>query len=145
MRNVWMIERSEHLGFSVEPSEPLGVRREGIWQDFQGIVSLESRVLRAPNLAHAALAEERGDFIGAEAAAGANGHVGRFYMASDPWVSLLPNTQVSLMPHAGEPHRGGRDKDAKGLWTREFDLGNSRSAVLRLARDLTDGIDKSYG
>ena len=73
--DVRMIERGEDLGFALEPSESVGVRREGVRQHLQGIVPLEPRVMRSPDLAHPALANQGGDFIGAEAAAGANGHV----------------------------------------------------------------------
>ena len=51
------------MRFSPESSESLGVRREGIRQHLQGIVPLERRVMRPPDLAHAAFANQGGDFM----------------------------------------------------------------------------------
>ena len=70
--DVRMIERGEDLRLSLEPREPVRVRRERIRQHLQGIVPLERRVMGAPDLAHPALANQGGDFIGAEATAGAD-------------------------------------------------------------------------
>ena len=70
MGDVWMIQRGKDLRLSAESSEAVRVRREGIGQHLQGIVSLERRVMRSPDLAHAALANQGGDFIWADADAG---------------------------------------------------------------------------
>ncbi len=51
------------------------IRRKGIRQHLQGVVPLESCVVRSPDLAHAALANQGGDFVRADAATGADGHV----------------------------------------------------------------------
>jgi hypothetical protein len=61
-----MIQRGKDLRFSPKSREPLRVRRERIRQNLQSIVSLKRRVMRAPDLAHAALANQGGDFIGAK-------------------------------------------------------------------------------
>ena len=55
------------LRFPLEPRKPILIRRERLWQDFDRDVALEPGVTRAVDLAHAAFAEQRGDFVGAEA------------------------------------------------------------------------------
>jgi hypothetical protein len=67
------------LRFPLEPREPVRVRREGVGEHLQGIVPLERRVMRAPDLAHPPLANQGGDFIRPDAAPGADGHPGEFY------------------------------------------------------------------
>src|SRR5688572_4477929 len=73
VRDVGMIQRGQDLCLSTESGESVGVRREGIRQHFQGIVPLERHVMRPPDLAHPALAEQGSDFVGADAATEADG------------------------------------------------------------------------
>ncbi len=47
-----------------------GVSREGVGEDLQRDLAVELRVGRLPDLAHAALAEQGGDVVVAEASAG---------------------------------------------------------------------------
>ena len=94
--DVRMVQRGEDLRLSLESSESVRVRREGIGQHLQGIVPLEPRVMRSPDLAHAALANQGGDFIGAEAAAGADGHVRGFYA-----IGLAPTGTVFTLKAMG--------------------------------------------
>ena len=70
MGDVRMIEGGEDLRFSPETSEAVRVRRERIRQHLQGIVALERCVVRSPDLAHAALADQGSDLIRAEARTG---------------------------------------------------------------------------
>jgi hypothetical protein len=49
-----MIQGGEHLRLAMESSEAFRVLHERIGQHLQGIVSFEGRVVRAPDLAHAA-------------------------------------------------------------------------------------------
>lgn len=70
-----MIQRCENLRLSLKSGEALRVRDEGIREHLQSIVPLEPRMMRSPHLPHAALAEQSGDFVGADAATGADGHV----------------------------------------------------------------------
>jgi hypothetical protein len=72
-----VIQRSENLCFSPESSESLRVNCEGIRQHLQGIVSFERRVVRPPDLAHAAFAKESADLVRPESSAGTDSHVRR--------------------------------------------------------------------
>ena len=66
-----MIQRGEDLRFALEPREAVGVGRERIRQHLQGDRRASALVsVRSPDLAHAALADQGGDFIGAEARTG---------------------------------------------------------------------------
>jgi hypothetical protein len=47
--------------------EAIRIRRERVGEHFQGIVPLERGVMRSPDLAHAAFANQGGQFIRAEA------------------------------------------------------------------------------
>src|SRR5262245_40549028 len=58
--NVRMIERGEHLRFSPESSESVGIRCEGTRQYLQGVVSIERSVMCSPDLAHPAFANQGG-------------------------------------------------------------------------------------
>ncbi len=53
----------------MEPGETFRVIGEQIRQDFEGYVPTELRIVSAVDLTHAALADEGGNFIGAEAGA----------------------------------------------------------------------------
>ena len=65
-----MIERGEDFGFALEAREAVGIVRERVGQDLDRDVALQPRVARAIHLAHAAGAEQRVDFVRAEASAG---------------------------------------------------------------------------
>ena len=65
-RDVRMIERGEDLGLALEAGEALGVVCEQVGQDLERDVATELRVARAIDLAHAAGAEQREDFVGTE-------------------------------------------------------------------------------
>ena len=73
MRDVRMVERRQHLRFALEPREPFGIGGEQIRQDFDGDVAIELRVAGAVDLAHAALADQRDDFVDAETVASKQG------------------------------------------------------------------------
>ncbi len=70
-----MIERSQHLRFSLEAREAFGIKREGLRQDLERDIAIELRVARAPDLPHAALANEGGDFVTGQARTGGQGHM----------------------------------------------------------------------
>ena len=65
--DVLMVQRRQNFGFSLEPRPPIRIGCEGLWQDFDRDVAVKLRVASAIDLAHSALAEQRGDFVGAEA------------------------------------------------------------------------------
>ena len=56
--------------FLFEAAEPLGVRTKSSGQDLDGDVAAEARIVGSIHLTHAAGAEQRHDFVGAEARAG---------------------------------------------------------------------------
>ena len=58
------------MGLPREPGEAVRVRCEGVWEDLQGDLAIELRVGGLPDLAHAALADEGGHVVMAEAGAG---------------------------------------------------------------------------
>ena len=70
-----MIERGEDFGLALKAGEPLAIVRDVGRQYFQRDVTFELRVPRAVDLAHAAGAQGREDFVRAEADAGANSDV----------------------------------------------------------------------
>src|SRR5688500_16366024 len=65
--DVRMIEGREHARFAVEPRHPLAVRREYGWQYLDRDITAKLRVVRAIDLAHPALADERRDPVRANA------------------------------------------------------------------------------
>src|SRR5581483_7118067 len=61
--DVRMIKGSQHLGFAAEACHTVGVLRPRFGKDFDGYVTVEFGVRRAPDFAHAALAEFGRDAI----------------------------------------------------------------------------------
>jgi hypothetical protein len=59
-----MIERRQHLGFTLKARESLRIVRKEIRQDLDGHVTSQPGVARAIHLSHPALSEQRRDFIG---------------------------------------------------------------------------------
>ena len=55
--DVWMVQRCEHLRFTFEPRQPLGVARKIRGQDLDRDVAVERRIGRPPDRAHPAFAE----------------------------------------------------------------------------------------
>ena len=68
-----MIQRREHLGFALEPREPIGIAHEGLGQHLDRDIAIQPRIARAIHLAHTARAEQRQDFICAETSCRAPG------------------------------------------------------------------------
>ncbi len=68
-RDVRMVERGQHLRFTLEASQPLGVVHEGVGQDLQRDITIQLRVPRLVDLPHAARAELFGDHVLPELAA----------------------------------------------------------------------------
>ena len=75
VRDVRMVQRRERLRFAREPRQPFGISGERVRQDLERDVAIQLRVARAIHLAHAARADERNDFVDAEAGAGCEGQV----------------------------------------------------------------------
>ncbi len=72
--DVRMVQRGKCPGFALESREPLRVLREGVGQHLDGDLPAEGGVGRAPDLSHAAGAEWRDDFVGAEPRADSQRH-----------------------------------------------------------------------
>ena len=64
--DVGMIQRRECLRFAREARQAIGIARHGLRQDLQRDLAIQLRVARAIDLAHAAGAKEREDFVGTE-------------------------------------------------------------------------------
>ena len=58
-----MIQRGEHLRFSLEARHALGIASHGFGQNFQGHVATELAVARAIHFAHAARTNRRDDLV----------------------------------------------------------------------------------
>ena len=65
-----MVQRREHFGFALKPSQPIVIRRDGRRQDLDGDLTLELGVGSPIDLPHSALTEQGGDFVDAETGAG---------------------------------------------------------------------------
>src|SRR6187551_1409293 len=74
-----MIQRREHFRFALKPREPIRVGRERGGQNLDGDLAFELGVRRAVDLTHSAFADERSDFVSAEASAGREGQWWRLY------------------------------------------------------------------
>ena len=69
-----MVQRGQDSGFTLKPGQAFGVIGEEVREDFEGDIPAELGIVGSIDLAHAALADFGGDFIGAEASARAEGH-----------------------------------------------------------------------
>ena len=72
-----MVERRQHLRLAAETSEALGIVRDGGEQNLDRDLAVQFRIARAIDLAHAAGAERRDDFVRPEARAGSEGQFPR--------------------------------------------------------------------
>ena len=72
--DVGMVQRGEDSGFTLKPGQAFRIIGEEVRQDFEGDIAPELRVPGPIHLAHAALADLGGDFVGAEARAWCQGH-----------------------------------------------------------------------
>src|SRR5262249_4575194 len=64
--DVWMVQRCEEPGFSIEATAALGIRIENVRKDLDRDVASELGVVRTIHVAHATCAKEFSDVIGAE-------------------------------------------------------------------------------
>jgi hypothetical protein len=71
LRDVWMIERREHLRFATEPGETIDIVSDPRQQNLDRDVASQLRIAGAIDLSHAAGTQRPDNFIGAEACAGA--------------------------------------------------------------------------
>ncbi len=91
----------------MEPGQAFGIIGEDVREDFEGHIPAELGISGAVHLAHAALADEGGDFVGAEERAWAEGHgkMARVYRSGpSDWLSkahvrMLSDDPVDLRGH----------------------------------------------
>ena len=74
LTDVWVIQRSNGARFLLEAAHSIGIGREGLRQDFDRDIAIQTRITCAIHLAHATRTERRDDFIGTQASARAQGH-----------------------------------------------------------------------
>src|SRR5689334_11084805 len=70
-----MIQRREHFRFTLESRDAFRVGEERARRHLERDLALQARVRRAPDLAHAPLADLGGDLVRADASAGGQRHV----------------------------------------------------------------------
>src|SRR5215471_13253783 len=64
MRDIRVIERSQHFGLALEASHAARITSEGIGENLQRHVALQLGVAGAVDLAHTALSDKRENFVG---------------------------------------------------------------------------------
>jgi hypothetical protein len=69
-RNVWVVERRQHLRLAREACDALGIEGNWVGDDLQRDVAIQLGIARAIHLAHAAGAEGGDNLIRAESGAG---------------------------------------------------------------------------
>ncbi len=70
VRDVWMVQRREHLRFTTKSREAIGIVGDGGQQHLDRDVAIQLRVVGAIDLAHAADTKQADDFIWTESRAG---------------------------------------------------------------------------
>ena len=65
--DVRMVQRGQHLGFPLEPRQPIGVGRERLGQHLQRHVAIELGVAGLIHLPHPAFADLGGDLVASNA------------------------------------------------------------------------------
>src|SRR5262249_21360034 len=68
MRDVWMVQRSQQVCFTLEPCESLRIAVERLGHHFQRDVPPQLRVARAIDLSHAAGPQQRENLVAADPA-----------------------------------------------------------------------------
>ncbi len=68
--DIRMVERRQHLRLAAETGETVGIVRDGREQNLDRDLAVQFRIARAIDLAHAAGAQRRDDFVRPEARAG---------------------------------------------------------------------------
>src|SRR5204862_7486797 len=66
-QQIRMIENARRLRFLLKARETVAIAHKIRWQDFDGNVAADARIAGPINLAHTAGAEERDDFVRADA------------------------------------------------------------------------------
>ena len=71
--DVWVVQRGERLGFTLEAREPISVVRERLGQDLDRDVAIQLRVAGPEDLPHAAFADAGDNFVDTETGTGSKG------------------------------------------------------------------------
>ena len=71
--DVWVVQRGEGLGFTLEAREPISVVRERLGQDLDRDVAIQLRVAGPEDLPHAAFADAGDHFVDTETGTGGKG------------------------------------------------------------------------
>ena len=80
VRDVGVIERSQHLRFALETGQAVRVFGEGGWKNLDGHLASQLRVCCPPDLAHAAFAQLRGAAVMRDGLLRAHGQIwGEWY------------------------------------------------------------------
>src|SRR5262245_40626247 len=79
MRDIRVIERSQHPRFALETGQAVRVAGEGGRKHLDGHLAPQLRVRRPPNLAHAAFAQLRGDEVMRDGLLWAHGQIWEWY------------------------------------------------------------------
>ena len=78
--DVWVVQRREGLGFTLEAREPICVVRECLGQDLERDVAIQLRVAGPEDVPHAAFADAGDNFVDTETGTGGKGQkVARLY------------------------------------------------------------------
>ena len=95
---IGVVQRRDRIGFALEALAEL---RGG---NFDGDIAVQPRIARAPDFAHATLAERREDFVRPEFIAGRQGHTWGSVHSSRVAVD---RSWMTAYPEVGRPGRGG--------------------------------------
>ncbi|HZM95205.1 MAG TPA: hypothetical protein VFB92_17375 [Vicinamibacterales bacterium] len=77
--DVWVVQRGEGLGFTLEAREPISIVGERLRQRLDGDVAIQFRIASAKYLPHSPFPDAGDHFVDAEANAGGEGQVWRHY------------------------------------------------------------------
>ena len=124
VRDVGMVQSGEDLGFSVEPGETLRLIGDKLRENLDRDVPPELRIPGAIDLPHPAAAEQRRDFVRAEAGAGLQGH--DWKSANYPEGSAAASSDNLAATHSSAESRG-----AEGCWEGSVTARSSRCSYGR--------------
>jgi hypothetical protein len=74
-RDVGMVQRGEHFGFTLEARKPIAIGREPFGQHLERDLTLQINIRGSIHLAHATRADLSGNFVWAESSTGREHHV----------------------------------------------------------------------
>ena len=74
--NVWMVERGQRLGFPFKTGQTIRIVAQRLRQHLDGHVAAQFQIAGPIHLPHAPAADQREDFVSAEASAGIDRHGG---------------------------------------------------------------------